>query len=133
MVPPRPRSRATQSISGTPILVRRCPRNLQVESGWGGGRLDGGASIVLQKQREATGASSEALWLKDSLAEPEEDQPNPVNTPRLRQACAHMMTDGHMMLSGSPRPPTARFPSPERLTERTTLTRNLEAQRAEQN
>lgn len=83
--------------------------------GWGGW-LDGGTSIVLQEQREATGASSKALWLKDCLAERQEEQPNRVNTPRLGQASAHMMTGGHMMLSGWPRPPTIRFHSPERLT-----------------
>lgn len=70
-----PCSSATQSISGTLILVR-CPRNLQVElGGTGGERLDGGTSIVLQEQGEAPGASSEALWLKDSQAERQEEQP----------------------------------------------------------
>lgn len=87
----------------------------RVEEGWGG-RLDGGTSIVLQEQEEATGASSEALWLRDSQAERQEEQPASVNTLRLHQASAHMMTGSHIMLSGWPRPPAIRYHSRECLT-----------------
>lgn len=54
-------------ISPLPLAISKSSR-----SGREGGRLDGGTSIVLQEQRDATGASSEGLWLKESLAERQE-------------------------------------------------------------